>query len=118
MTDPQGRLRDDVAVGCMQVFTRYHADQFESAWDMLDPRNNVDYAARLLRRLYERYGSWTRAVERYHASDRASYAQRRYACRVIHYQVALGYGELTASAQRFCSGRYRRYLDLAMIPAD
>jgi soluble lytic murein transglycosylase-like protein len=110
MLDDHGQLRDDVAVGCMQIFTRWHADRFESADHMLEPRNNVYFAAWFLRRLYERHGTWTEAVGHYHASTRNKTARRRYVCQVMHHMIRLGHGTVTPSARTFCSGRYAQYL--------
>lgn len=105
-----GQLRDDVALGCMQIFTKYHKDNFDHWRQMIDPRNNVYYAAWFLRKLYLRHGSWTKAVGHYHASTNNHYDQRRYACIVMHHQIALGRGTLTQSALDFCSGNFAQYL--------
>ena len=70
---------------------------------MLDPPRNVAYAARFLRELREREGSWTMAVARYHAGPNNDPAQKRYVCRVISNMVASGFGGWTAEARAFCS---------------
>lgn len=102
MQDGEGGLRGDVAVGCMQIHTRWHAGSFAGGDDMLDPAVNVAYAARFLRELYDRHGSWTEAVRRYHASDPT--AQDTYLCLVLDRRVRLGYQRETAEMRRLCGG--------------
>ncbi len=91
-----------VDLGCMQINRRYHGDQFSGLSDMLDPRRNVDYAARFLLRLHQRHEGWTMAVARYHAGPDNDPAQKRYVCRVIANLVATGFGRWTADARAFC----------------
>jgi soluble lytic murein transglycosylase-like protein len=91
-----------IDMGCMQINHHFHARRFASLEDMLDPRQNVDYAARFLKELREREGSWTMAVARYHAGPNNNPAQKRYVCRVIANMVATGFGEWTAPAKAFC----------------
>ncbi len=91
-----------IDLGCMQINHRYHASQFSSVEAMLDPRRNVDYAARFLRELHDRHETWTMAVARYHAGPNNDPAQKRYVCRVISNLVATGYGQWTARARQFC----------------
>jgi soluble lytic murein transglycosylase-like protein len=69
---------------------------------MFDPARNVDYAARFLKELYRREGTWTLAVARYNAGPKNNPAQKRYVCRVIKNMVATGFGEWTGNARRFC----------------
>ena len=91
-----------IDVGCMQVNHHFHGSKFASVEDMLDPAQNVDYAARFLVELKAREGSWTRAVARYHAGPNNDPAQKRYVCRVIANMVATGFGAWTAEARAFC----------------
>jgi soluble lytic murein transglycosylase-like protein len=91
-----------IDVGCMQINHHYHSKYFASVEEMLDPAKNVDYAARFLRSLRAREGSWTMAVARYHAGPDNDSAQQRYVCRVIANMVASGFGEWTAEARAFC----------------
>ena len=91
-----------IDLGCMQINHHYHGRQFASPRQMLDPAANVDYAARFLRRLYEREGSWTMAAARYHAGPNNDAAQKRYVCAVIRNLVATGFGRWTPAARRFC----------------
>lgn len=89
-------------VGCMQINYLYHHGEFASLWEMLDPARNVDYAARFLKQLYRRHGSWTLAAARYHAGPDNDAAQRRYVCTVIRNLVASGFGRWTPRARAFC----------------
>lgn len=91
-----------IDLGCMQINHRYHGDQFRSVDDMLDPRRNVDYAARFLAQLHAKHETWSMAVARYHAGPNNDPAQKRYVCRVIANMVAVGFGKWTANARSFC----------------
>jgi soluble lytic murein transglycosylase-like protein len=91
-----------IDIGCMQINHRFHARNFASVDDMLDPPKNVAYAARFLSQLKAREGSWTMAVARYHAGPDNNPAQKRYVCRVIENLVASGFGAWTADARAFC----------------
>ncbi len=92
-----------IDLGCMQINHHYHGDHFASVEAMLDPGRNVDYAARFLRELREREGSWTMAVARYHAGPHNDPAQKRYVCAVIANMVASGFGAWTPNAKSFCN---------------
>jgi len=61
-----GKLNIDV--GCMQVNYRHHGAEFRSPTYMMDPRRNVDYAAKFLLELRQQHGSWTKAVGHYHSA--------------------------------------------------
>tara|TARA_R110002020_G_scaffold347193_1_gene560943 strand:- start:5139 stop:5717 length:579 start_codon:yes stop_codon:yes gene_type:complete len=91
-----------IDLGCMQINHHYHGAEFRSVGAMLDPRANVDYAARFLARLHARHETWTMAVARYHAGPNNDPAQKRYVCRVIANLVATGYGAWTPEASTFC----------------
>jgi hypothetical protein len=56
-----------IDLGCMQINHHYHGKKFSSVRAMFDPAQNVDYAARFLKELKQREGSWTMAVARYNA---------------------------------------------------
>lgn len=92
-----------IDLGCMQINHHYHADRFKSVSAMLDPRQNVDYAARFLVDLKRRHDTWSMAVARYHAGPNNDPAQKRYVCRVITNMVATGFGKWTENARRFCN---------------
>lgn len=92
-----------IDLGCMQINHHYHAEQFTSLRQMLDPRHNVDYAARFLAELKQRHGTWAMAVARYHAGPDNDPAHKRYVCRVIANMVATGFAKWTAPARTFCN---------------
>lgn len=92
-----------IDIGCMQVNHHFHAQRFASVEEMFDPAANVDYAARFLKELRAREGSWTMAVARYHAGPDNNPAQQRYVCRVIANMVATGFGSWTPQSLRFCT---------------
>lgn len=91
-----------IDLGCMQINHYYHRERFASLESMLNPRDNVDYAAQFLRQLKNREGSWTMAVARYHAGPNNDPAQKQYVCRVMTNMVATGFGEWTPAARAFC----------------
>lgn len=91
-----------IDLGCMQINHYYHGREFHSLSDMLAPHRNVEYAARFLKELRQREGSWTLAVARYHAGPNNDPAQKRYVCRVIANMVATGFGAWTNNARKFC----------------
>jgi soluble lytic murein transglycosylase-like protein len=91
-----------IDVGCMQINSYYHAKSFASLQDMFDPAKNVDYAARFLRQLRAREGSWTMAVARYYAGPNNDSGQKRYICRVIANMVTSGFGTWTPEARSLC----------------
>jgi soluble lytic murein transglycosylase-like protein len=91
-----------IDVGCMQINHYFHGRHFRSIAAMFDPHENVDYAARFLRELRTREGSWTLAAARYHAGPDNDPAQKRYVCLVIANMVASGFGAWTANARAFC----------------
>ena len=92
-----------IDVGCMQINQYYHGAHFRSLSDMLDPQQNVDYAARFLLTLKGRHDSWSMAVARYHAGPDNDPAQKEYVCRVIANMVATGFGRWTSNARAFCN---------------
>ena len=91
-----------VDMGCMQINHHFHREKFPSLESMLNPRINVEYAARFLKELKARHETWTMAVARYHAGPNNDPAQKKYVCRVIANLVATGYGKWTANASNFC----------------
>ena len=92
-----------IDLGCMQINYHYHGEHFSSVEEMLDPRRNVDYAARFLARLHGRHETWSMAVARYHAGPDNDPAQQRYICRVVANMVATGFGRWTPEARTFCN---------------
>ncbi|MEI8177505.1 transglycosylase SLT domain-containing protein [Aestuariivirga sp.] len=100
------RARDSgkvlIDLGCMQINHHYHGQEFSSVDAMLEPATNVRYAARFLRDLRHREGSWAMAVARYHAGPNNNPAQKRYICAVIRNLVTTGFGGWTPQARQFC----------------
>lgn len=96
----EGKILIDL--GCMQINHHYHGAEFSSVASMLDPELNVKYAARFLRKLRAREGSWAMAVARYHAGPNNDPAQKRYICAVIRNLVATGFGAWTPASRQFC----------------
>ena len=58
----------NIDVGCMQINVRWHQEQFKSFSAMIDPRNNIEYAASFLIHLKEVHGSWEYAIKHYHSA--------------------------------------------------
>ena len=91
-----------IDLGCMQINHYYHGDKFASVRAMFDPARNVDYAARFLKELKEREGSWTMAVARYNAGPNNQPAQKRYICHIVGHLVSSGFGAWTDKARSLC----------------
>lgn len=92
-----------IDIGCMQINHYFHASHFRSLEAMFDPHENVAFAARFLKELRAREGSWTLAAARYHAGPDNDPAQKEYVCKVISNMVASGFGAWTANAHAFCT---------------
>lgn len=58
-----------IDVGCMQINMRWHPEAFDSPAQGFDPRVNVEYAARFLKRLHARTGDWLMAAGSYHSFE-------------------------------------------------
>ena len=59
----------NVDIGCMQLNIRWHADFFHSPEQMINPLDNVRYAASYLEQLYKETGSWEKTVKFYHSRN-------------------------------------------------
>lgn len=58
----------DINIGVLQINFAYHQKRFKNAEDILDPFQNIAYAARYLAYLYKFHGgSWVKAVKFYHS---------------------------------------------------
>ncbi len=57
----------NIDLGCMQINYKWHKKFFKSVNEMMEPFDNVDYGARFLKKLYQRHGSWDRAIKYYHS---------------------------------------------------
>lgn len=60
--------RSNIDIGCFQINLHWHGAAFRSIADMFEPETNADYAARFLRELRARHGSWDAATGAYHSS--------------------------------------------------
>lgn len=58
----------NIDIGVMQINWHYHRNQFGNLEEMLDSSNNIEYAAKLLTSLYQKYGTWQKAVRYYHSA--------------------------------------------------
>lgn len=58
----------NIDVGCMQINVKWHQTHFASFSAMIDPRQNIEYAALFLTKLKEEHGSWKKAIKHYHSS--------------------------------------------------
>lgn len=101
LRDSAGRLRKNTMVGCMQISLSHHKDQFKPVDRILDPRANVFYAARYLKRLHAETGSWTRAVARYQGGTRQQ--RMSYLCRVHDNLVSLHAGGVQQLDAAYCA---------------
>lgn len=57
----------NIDIGCMQINWKHHHEKFESIAHMLDPRQNVHYAGRLLLHHYHKTRDWMKAAGNYHS---------------------------------------------------
>ena len=62
-----GRGRRSVDLGCFQLNTRWHGENFNTLDEMLEPALAADYAARFLGQLFAETGDWMRAAGLYHS---------------------------------------------------
>ncbi|WP_216363371.1 transglycosylase SLT domain-containing protein [Candidatus Sneabacter namystus] len=85
----------NIDVGCMQVNLRYHARSFASLDKALDPACNIKYSASFLRKQYDRYHSWPRAIGCYHSKD--PYKSSQYYKKVFKARSEVYYGLYLAS---------------------
>lgn len=59
----------NIDVGIMQINYKWHHKEFTSLRDMVNPSNNIAYAAKFLRTLKDNHGSWQKAVRFYHSGN-------------------------------------------------
>jgi soluble lytic murein transglycosylase-like protein len=91
-----------IDVGCMQVNVYFHRDGFNTLDEMFEPLANITYAAKFLKALHAKHGSWTQAVARYHAGPKNKPAQKRYVCKVLSHLVAMKFGAWTDESRALC----------------
>jgi hypothetical protein len=80
LRDAKGRVRPNVFAGCMQLSVRYHRANFAQPEHMLEPAQNVGYAARFLASLKQDWGTWAEAVSHYQGGKPRQ--QLAYLCKV------------------------------------
>jgi hypothetical protein len=61
----------NINIGCMQLHAPSHLKRFSSLEDMLEPENNIAYAAKLLGQLKRKHGSIEKAIKYYHSTSSA-----------------------------------------------
>lgn len=77
--NPKARGDGGASYGMMQIYTEAHPD-YNAAEGERNIAYNIDYGAKFLRSLYDKYGDWAVAVERYNGSGPMA---KRYAQSVI-----------------------------------
>ncbi len=60
--------KKSIDVGCMQVNLKHHGHNFRSIEHALEPRINIDFAAKFLRQKFDQLGSWHKAIAHYHSA--------------------------------------------------
>lgn len=58
----------NIDLGIAQINLRWHGKHFSSISEMLEPKSNLEYAAKFLNELYRKHGSWNKAVRHYHSA--------------------------------------------------
>lgn len=58
----------NIDVGLVQINWHWHGRNFRSIEEMLTPKNNIQYAAKLLTALYRQHGDWQKVVRLYHSA--------------------------------------------------
>lgn len=87
LRDPKGNLRTNVTAGCMQLSLEDHKAAFKPVEKIVDPKENVHYAARMLSQLRRMTGSWAAAVAKYNGGFGKT--AQAYACKVRNNLVSL-----------------------------
>ncbi|WP_425363567.1 transglycosylase SLT domain-containing protein [Candidatus Tisiphia endosymbiont of Hybos culiciformis] len=71
----------NIDIGLAQINWHWHGYNFSSIDEMLTPKNNVKYAAKLLTDLYEKHGDWQKVVRLYHSAK--PHHHRQYSRKVL-----------------------------------
>jgi soluble lytic murein transglycosylase-like protein len=58
----------NIDLGLAQINLHWHGENFKSIEEMLEPKHNIEYAAKFLTGLYKKHGSWNKAVRYYHSA--------------------------------------------------
>jgi soluble lytic murein transglycosylase-like protein len=59
----------NIDLGLAQINLHWHGKHFSSISEMLEPKHNIEYAAKFLSKLYRQHGSWNKAVRHYHSAN-------------------------------------------------
>ncbi len=76
-----------IDIGCFQINTKWHGDNFDSIDEMLDPAAGAEYAAKFLLDLKKEFGDWETAATKYHS--RTPVHARRYGKKLAAIQDSL-----------------------------
>lgn len=94
LRDARGNVRGGVFAGCMQLSVSHHKKAFTPVERIVNPAENVRYAAKYLLRLRSETGSWGAAVARYNGGTGKT--AMAYQCKVRSRLVGLGAGDSAA----------------------
>lgn len=72
----------NISIGYMQIHWRSHKNQFPNVREAFSPQKNIEYGAKLLKKLYKRHGSWEKAIMWYNPKNKK--ANRRYFLKVAN----------------------------------
>ena len=103
----RARGRSNIDIGCFQINQHYHPNAFPTLQEGFDAHANAEYAARFLKSLRRKHGSWTLAVAVYHSSTPAKglpYRNRVY----NHWQQIKTAARMQRQMVRIESKRFRR----------
>jgi hypothetical protein len=59
----------NIDIGVAQVNYKWHQHNFNNLEDMLLPKSNIKYAAKLLSKLKQEHGDWHKAIRYYHSAN-------------------------------------------------
>lgn len=97
-----------IDVGCFQINTKWHGDNFETIESMLDPHEAAEYAATFLVDLKNEFGDWQTAATKYHS--RTPVFSKRYGKKLS----AIQNGLLKAPSEH--AGKINRAIPPSPIP--
>lgn len=80
LRDRKGKYHSNTYVGCMQLSLDAHRTAFASPEQIVDPKQNVYYAAKILTRLHNEEGNWRHALIRYNGATVSTASN--YLCKV------------------------------------
>ena len=79
--------KKNIDIGCMQVNHMYHPSAFNNFHEAFDPDKNVEWAAKMLKSLYSKFGSWESAVGYYHSYRNTK--RKKYSLKVFNTLASL-----------------------------